>query len=424
MANSTVTLNTVTPNTEATFDPFELQDTVTGDIRDPYPRMAELRRQSAVHVGEIDFTGSDPQGDVLRDIGDRPPPVSVFGHDEVVAALRDDKTFSSTVYEGVTGAVMGRTILEMDSTEHKVQRALVSPAFRARILQRWELDLVRSVVDHLIDGFARSGRADLVRELTFGFPVQVIARILGLPMDDYPKFQRWAVELISVTANWDRGMAASQTLRSYLMHVIDQRRRGAADDLISDLVVAEVDGERLADEDILAFLRLLLPAGVETTYRATGNLLFALLNNPEQLEAVRADRSLLPRAFEESIRWEPPVTVILRRTANDTVLGGVRIAADSDVGLFLGAANRDESRYTNPDRFDIWREPQPHVGFGFGAHLCLGMHLARMEARVAVDAILDRLDDISLDPEAGGDPHIHGLAFRSPTSLPVSFSAS
>jgi len=402
------------------FDPFELQDTVTGNIRDPYPQMAELRRQGAVHVGPISFTGGDAIADAP--ISDRPMPVSVFGHDEVVTVLRDDRTYSSTVYEGIMGMVMGRTILQMDAPNHKVQRALVSPAFRSRVLERWEGELVRSVVDDLIDKFAGRGHADLVRELNFGFPVQVISRILGLPMADYPQFQAWTVKLISVAANWDRAILASAELGEYLTEVINQRRLQPADDLISDLVVAEVDGERLEDEDILAFLKLLLPAGVETTYRATGNVLFGLLQRPEQLDALRADRSLFAQAFEESLRWEPPVTVILRRTLADTELGGVAIPADTDVGLFLGGANRDDRRYDDPDTFDIFRQAQQHVGFGFGVHMCLGMHLARMEARVAVNALLDRFDDIRFDADADDDAHIHGMAFRSPTSLPVTFS--
>jgi cytochrome P450 len=371
-------------------------------------------------VGQIDFTGNE----VLEplDTG-QPPPVSVLGHDEVVIALRDDKTYSSTVYEGIMGAVMGRTILQMDAPQHKLQRALVSPAFRSRVLERWEAGLVRSVVDDLIDEFADRGHADLVRQLTFGFPVRVIARILGLPMDDYSRFQQWTLELISVAMDWERGLAASEALRLYLTAIMDQRRLQPADDLISDLVAADIDGEKLSDEDILAFLRLLLPAGVETTYRATGNLLFGLLQHPDQLDAVRNDRTLFPQAFEESLRWEPPVTMILRRTLTDTELGGVAIPANSDVGLFLGGANRDERRYTDPDSFDIFRQAQQHVGFGFGVHMCLGMHLARMESRVAVNALFDRLDDIRLDPAPGDDPHVHGFAFRSPTSLPVSFSA-
>ena len=405
---------------QVAFDPFELQDTVTGNIRDPYPQMAELRKEGPVYVGVVDFVGVDPVASPL--IADRPMPVSVFGHDEIVTVLRDDRTYSSTVYEGIMGMVMGKTILQMDAPNHKIQRALVSPAFRSRVLERWEVELVRSVVDDLIDKFAGRGHADLVRELNFGFPVQVISRILGLPMKDYPQFQRWTVELISVAANWDRALLASAQLAEYLTDVLNQRRAEPADDLISDLVVAEVEGERLTDEEILSFLRLLLPAGVETTYRATGNVLFGLLQHPEQLEALRADRALFAQAFEESLRWEPPVTMILRRTLRDAELGGVTIPEGTDVGLFLGAANRDPRRYDDPDTFNMFREAQQHVGFGFGVHMCLGMHLARMESRVAVNALLDRFDDIRFDAGADDDAHIHGMAFRSPTSLPVTFS--
>jgi cytochrome P450 len=405
---------------QVAFDPFELQDTVTGNIRDPYPQMAELRKEGPVYVGQVDFVGVDPVASPL--IADRPLPVSVFGHDEIVSVLRDDRTFSSTVYEGIMGMVMGKTILQMDAPNHKIQRALVSPAFRSRVLERWEVELVRTVVDDLIDKFAGRGHADLVRELNFGFPVQVISRILGLPMKDYPQFQRWTVELISVAANWDRALLASAQLAEYLTDVLNQRRAQPADDLISDLVVAEVEGERLTDEEILSFLRLLLPAGVETTYRATGNVLFGLLQHPEQLEALRADRALFAQAFEESLRWEPPVTMILRRTLKNVELAGVAIPEGTDVGLFLGAANRDPRRYDDPDTFDMFREAQQHVGFGFGVHMCLGMHLARMESRVAVNALLDRFDDIRFDAGADDDAHIHGMAFRSPTSLPVTFS--
>jgi len=397
------------------FDPYELQDTVAGDVRDPFPVMAELLAASPVHVGPIDLGAgaSESYGPIL--------PVSVFGFDECVQVLRDGETFSSTIYEGVMGMVMGRTILQMDDPEHRVHRALVAPAFRSKMLEKWEDGLVRTVVNELIDQFAGSGHADLVKELTFNFPVQVIARILGLPRRDYPQFQRWAVEITSVAANWDRGVAASEALREYFAGVLAERRRKPDDDLITELVNVEVDGERLNDEEIYSFLRLLLPAGVETTYRASGNLLYALLTHPEQLAAVRADRSLLTQAFEESVRWEPPVTVILRRATRDTEVGGVPIAAGADIALLLGAANHDARKYDHPDEFDMFREVRQHVGFGFGIHVCLGMHLARMEARVAIDTLLDRLPDLRLDPEPGQDLHIRGLAFRSPVALPVSF---
>ena len=401
----------------ARFDPFELQDTVSGDIRDPFPRMHELCRESPVHLGPVDVGAGLDEVDPSR-----PLPATVFGFDECCQILRDPETFSSTVYEGIMGAVMGRTILQMDEPDHRIHRALVSPTFRSKMLEKWEEELVRCVVDELVDGFIDQGHADLVQEVTFDFPVQVIARILGLPRSDFPIFQRWAIHITSTAANWDRGIAASNELRDYFADVLEERRRRPADDLISELAAVDVDGRRLEDEEIYSFLRLLLPAGVETTYRASGSLLFGLLSNPDQLAALTADRSLMAGAIEEVIRWEPPVTVILRQCTRDTELAGVPIAEGADVALMLGAANRDERKYKDPDRFDIFRESKQHVGFGFGIHVCLGMHLARMETRVAINALLDRLDGLRLDPAPDQDVHIRGLAFRSPIGLPVAFN--
>jgi cytochrome P450 len=394
---------------------------VGGTIRDPYPMLHQLCRQSPVHTGPIDLGDGFGQEEGLRDPS-KPAPVTVFGFDEVVQVLRDNKTYSSVVYEDVMGIVMGRTILQMDEPEHRKVRDLVASSFRSKMLQRWEEELVAVVVNELVDSFIARGRSDLVRDVTFNFPVQVIARILGLPRADYPVFQRWALELTSVAANWERGVAASAALRDYFADVMEERRAQPGDDLISDLVRAEVDGEHLSDEDIFSFLRLLLPAGVETTYRASGSLLFALLHDRVQFDALYGDRSLFPQAFEEVVRWEPPVTVILRRATEDTELAGVAIEAGADVGLMIGAANRDERKYSDPDRYDLFRSQRQHVGFGFGVHVCLGMHLARMESRIAISTLLDRLGPLTLDPEAE-PPHIEGLAFRSPLSLPVVFEA-
>jgi cytochrome P450 len=398
------------------FDPYELKDVVGGTIRDPYPALQRLRRECPVHVGPIDLGEG-------ADIADpsKPAPVTVFGFDEVVQVLRDNETYSSAVYGEVVGMVMGRTMLEMDEPEHRAIRTLVAGSFRSKMLERWEEDLVARVVNELIDTFVDEGRTDLVRSVTFNFPVQVIARILGLPRQDYPKFQRWALELVSVAANWDRGVAASAALRDYFAHVMAERRAAPGDDLISDLVQAEVDGRHLSDEEIFSFLRLILPAGVETTYRASGSLLYALLQDRAQFDALYQDRSLFASAFEEVVRWEPPVTVILRRATRDAELAGVRIAEGADLALLIGAANRDERKYADPDRFDMFREQRQHVGFGFGVHVCLGMHLARMESRIAVNTLFDRLGRFTLDPDAE-PPHIEGMAFRSPLSLPVVFS--
>jgi cytochrome P450 len=340
--------------------------------------------------------------------------------------LRDNATFSSTVYTEIMGPVMGRTILEMDEPEHKRHRNLAGHAFRQKTLQRWEDELVGPLAHEMIDRFAARGHAELVSELTFPYPVQVIARILGLPHEDYPQFQALAFALTSVSAGYEAAIDASRRLAEYLLPIIRARRADPRDDLISELATAEVEGETLRDDEIVSYLRLLLPAGSETTYCSVGSLLLALLTHPEQLGAVRADRGLVPRAIEELLRWEPAVPFIPRRAARDTTLAGVAIPAGSHVTVCLGVANRDETRFADPDRFDIHRADQQHLAFSSGPHMCLGMHLARMEMRIVLNAVLDRFPDLELDPGPPGsdthDPHIHGFGFRSPTCVPVRFT--
>jgi cytochrome P450 len=287
-------------------------------------------------------------------------------------------------------------------------------------MDRWEVDLVGPIVHGLIDGFAERGQADLVRELFWPFPVHVIAGMLGLPPEQLPLFHRKAVELISIAVEIERGLEASQWLYDFFAGVIAQRRADPRGDVISVLVQAELDGQQLTDEEIIAFLRLLLPAGAETTYRSSSNLMYGLLTNPDQLARLREDRSLMGPAIEEGLRWEPPLTGIGRTASRDVELDGVTIPAGSPISVCLGAANRDPTRWDDPDRFDLFRDPKQHLAFAFGPHMCLGMHLARMETTVAINAVLDRLPDVHLAPEAS-DPHITGLMFRAPNALPVRF---
>ncbi|ETW26391.1 cytochrome P450 [Mycobacterium gastri] len=400
------------------FDDLEdfgaFDDVVSGDVRDPYTELARLRREQPVQ--RIDFSAMPHE--------ESKPVFIVYRHEDVAQLLRDNETFSSAIIIDAFGDVLGRHVmLGMDEPEHGRHRALVSKAFSQKALARWEDGLVRQVGNELIDRFASRGHADLVKEFTFPYPTQIIAGLLGLPREDYPQFQRWSISLLSFTVNPQRGRAASQALQGYFAPILAARRREPRDDLISGLAQAEIDGEKLSDEEIFSFLRLLLPAGVETTYRSLGNMLFGLLCSPAQLDAVRADRWLLPQAIEEAVRWEPPLLTITRVATRDTELGGVPIPAGSSVMPMLGAANRQEDRYPDPDRFDIFRPPRAHIGFGHGVHVCLGMHLARLEMRVALNLLFDRLPGLRLDP-AADDPHIRGQVFRSPTSLPVLFDTT
>ncbi|MFD4402553.1 cytochrome P450 [Nocardia sp. NPDC058499] len=388
-------------------------EVVSGNIRDPYTELARQRR--AEPVQRIDM--STMPGD------DTKPLFIAYRYDDIRHILRDNETFSSAIIIQAFGDSLGRHVmLGMDEPEHGRHRALVSKAFAQKALAKWEDSLVRTVGNELIDRFVARGSADLVKEFTFPFPTQIIAGLLGLPREDFAQFQKWSISLLSFTINPERGKAASVALEEYFAPILAARRAQPRDDLISRLAAAEIDGEHLTDPEIFSFLRLLLPAGVETTYRSLGNLLFGLFTHPPQLAAVRADRSLIPQAIEEAVRWEAPLLTITRVATTDTELGGVPIPAGSSVMPMLGAANRQEDRYDDPDSFDIFRPARPAISWGHGAHICLGMHLARLEMRVAVELLLDRLPDLRLDP-AAADPHIRGQVFRSPAALPVLFTA-
>jgi cytochrome P450 len=395
------------------FDPTELQGGLLMQVENVHERLREARERHRVMRGNPFAEVSAHQ---VGDLG-----VTVLGYDECQTVLTHPDTFSSSIYDQIMGPVMGRTLLELEGAEHRASRALVSPSFRTALLERWRSELVEVVVHELIDRFAPRGRAELAREFTFAFPVQVIARIMGLRREDYLRFQRLSIELLNVVYDWDCGIAASASLKAYLKEVLAERRRNPQDDLISTLAESEIDGARLTDDEIFAFLLLILPAGVETTYRASGNLLVALLTEPALLDALRQDRSMLRGAFEEALRWEPPITTVVRRAVRDCELGGVAIPVGSNVSVSVAAANRDPTRYPDPDRFDPTRKNVAHLTFGGGPHLCLGMHLARMEATVALNALLDRLPDLRLDSSAPA-PHVVGVAFRSPAALPVQFT--
>jgi cytochrome P450 len=238
------------------------------------------------------------------------------------------------------------------------------------------------------------------------------------------EFHREAVAMVNMGYDWKRALQASRWLGDYFLGLIEQRRsKPGGDDLISVLIAAECEGDRLADADIVAFLRVMLPAGAETTYRSTSNLVQGLLTHPDQLAALRADRSLIPKAIEEGLRWEAPLTAIARTATRDVEIGGVEIPAGAMVNISIGAANHDHDRWgPTAEELDILRPSQAHLAFANGPHVCLGLQLARMESRVFLERLLERLPNLRLDPDA--DParyQINGLAFRSPRELPVLF---
>jgi cytochrome P450 len=370
------------------------------DHPDPYPMFAMLRQSQPVMRAEF----MNRVAWVLTK------------YDDCLAVLKDAETYSSRSNAEV-GKIMGRTVIEMDAKEHTRHRALVQRVFVPKGLDGLQPAL-EAMVDEILDQLAGDRRADLVAQFTERFPVQVMAHMVGIPRADYPQFQKWAIDIVGFARDYPRGHAAAAAVREYLLPIIAERRARPRDDVISTLVTGAVDGQELSDEDVVSFLRLLIPAGAETTFRLIGNMLFALLTERDRWERLRADRSLVPWAIEETLRWETSVLMVSRQANREVEFRGVTIPADGIVSVVVAAANRDEEHYEHPDAFDLDRRADDHLAFGFGRHHCLGYHLARLEARLALTALLDRLPNLRLDP-AAPPPTITGLAFRSPKSLPA-----
>lgn len=379
-------------------------------VAQPYPMWGRARQECPV----VETPGNEwaPQ-----------PTFSTTNFADGDRVLRDSETFSASINAESMAPYMGELMLGMDGEEHRRYRSIVAQAFKRSSIERWKPELIDGVLSRLLDDIAPRGRGDLVQLLTARYPVQVICGIVGVPLEDHERFATWGEQISAGPLEPETGLAASAAMIAYLEPLVAARRAEPTGDLLSELVHAEVDGERLTDGKLYGFLRLLLPAGAETTYRLFGSCLLALLTHPDVLERVRADRTLITPLIEETLRWETAVTMVSRRATADTEVGGCPVAAGSPITIYNGSANHDEQRWDDPTTWDIDREPLAHLAFGTGAHQCLGMHLARVELDAGINAVLDRLPDLRLDPDAD-PPVVSGYAFRSPSTLPTLWTAS
>lgn len=382
-----------------------------GDARNPYPEWAARREKNRVEI-ETDRYGENA-GTL----------VYLYGHAEVAECLRNNEDFSNAIMQNMFGSVMGDHILVgMDEPAHATYRNLVAPALRPKLLTKWEESLIQVVVDELIINLkAKGNKADLVADFTFAYPARVVGQVIGLPQENFEQFQQWAVGILEGAADPDKAAECAKEVRVYLAPFIEARRSDPREDMISELVHAEIDGKKLNDEEIYSFLLLLLPAGIETTYRALGSTLFHLLSNPEQLNDVRNDRSLVNKALEETLRVDPPVQLTPRIALRESKIGSTIIPANAVVLPLLGAANHDPEFIDDSDRFNIHRSPLRHITFGNGVHTCIGLHLARLEIKIALNKLFDALPGLRFDDDevVKQDAHIRGKSFRSPTALPV-----
>jgi cytochrome P450 len=385
------------------------RDYAIEDMPDLHQRLAVLRERTP--------------GAWVRSFGR--PAVMFTSYEMVNAAFKDEETFPSRAfYADVVTDVLGHNIQCMYGEEHRRNRALASPTFRQRIVQEIITPLLEPVAHELIDRFERRGEADLVSEYTKLYPFKIILKMLGLPSASEDLVARWALAMLDIQQNYEHAVQCSREFTAFVAPILAERRTEPADDLLSRLATEEVDGERLTDEEIMNFLKLLFPAGSDTTYLGLGNTLYALLSHPDQLDLVAADLDGEARwAAEEGVRWEAPVALLPRHNPLDVVWHDIAIPADTPLIFAIVAANRDASQFADPDRFDVRRRIASTLTFGFGQHFCLGAHLARAEIEISLKVLLSRLPRLCLID----DPGVRiGATFaqllRGPNRLPVRFS--
>jgi cytochrome P450 len=353
----------------------------------------------------------------------------VFGYADVMGVLSDPPRFLADLGDLLPAnpdvdLLRKGSFVNMDGPRHKKLRDLVAQAFTPKIVAGME-PKVRTLATGLLDAVDDADEFDLVHQLAFPLPIMAIAELLGIPAEDWPMLRRWAVEffpfdedapdIAGTQEDVDALAPTAREMTAYLLGHIARRRARPGEDLTSRLIAAEIDGQRIDDEEMVGLIGLLLTAGHITTAGLLGFAVVTLDEHPEAAAELRADRDLLPTAVDEVLRWRPPVPRLKRRTATEVTLGGHRIPRDEKLSLWTVSANRDGAKFPDPDRFDIRRRPNPHVSFSPGIHRCLGAPLARLEARVALGLLFDRYRSIVTTRSE----FYHPLAVNSPKRVEV-----
>jgi cytochrome P450 len=375
--------------------------------RDPYPLYDQLRLSSPVlHIPGPDLW-------------------VVFGYDAVRRVLSDHEAFSSDV--APSRGITFQWLMFMDPPRHTKLRAIISRAFTPRSIAGLE-SRIRALARELIHRVIDRDEIDLVADLATPLPMMVIADMLGLPLADWRTLAGWSeaiVNLGNTVAGGDADRASAVFLRAdadmaeYFARAMAARRARPADDLISRLAAAEIGGEHLDDHEITRFCQLLLAAGTETTTNLIDNAVVCFAEHPDQLARIRAEPALLAPALEEVLRYRTPVQAMFRATARETELDGTRIPAGKFVIAMIGSANRDPRRFAEPARFDIARDPKPHIAFGHGIHFCLGAPLSRLEASIALGELLTLIESFELvSPDW---PPRNSFTVLGPAALPLRF---
>jgi cytochrome P450 len=396
-------------------------------VEDPYAFYADRRANAPVVAEDVLEHFGLPS---YISAGDTRPVFTAYRYADVAAAMRDHEAYASSLWLDLLGPITGRTILGLDGEEHRKWRGLLLPVFTRRAVEGWNETVVGPAARQGIAELRGEGNgADLV---TFAqrYPIQVIYQVLGLPADGdlYDHFERLSLTMLLAyapdtdgsTVAMENAIEASAELARVIGPIVTARRADGAsgDDLISHLLRAEFEGDRLEDEEITTFVRSLLPAATDNTTRQLLVTAALLLGRPDDLDAIRADRSLLAPATVEAERFDGPVAVLSRLTTREVELGGVTIPAGAGVSFAVNSANRDEAAFADADRFVMTRKGPPPLSWGLGRHVCPAMNTGRAEIRIALDTLLDELPNVRLDPDAP-PPVITGVHARSAAALPI-----
>lgn len=386
--------------------------------KNPYPILTDIRENHPIYFQE----GLDSW--------------VISRHEDIKFSLRSP-SFTTENYALQLEPVHGRNIMQLEGSEHRHARAIVIPTLRGDKLRENFASITVHNCRGLIDAWRTDGKVELVSQFTQKLPLSVIIDVLGLDPQDKGKFHRWYNDIhdyfTNTTGDPDltaAGLRTHDELKAYMMPLIQDRKENPGDDLISQIVHAEIGGERMSDVAIKSYISFLLVAGSESTDLQMANMWLRLLENPDQLRAVRENRSLIKTAFAESLRHTAAVLMIMRQAAEDVAFHGVTIPAGSTVTLLLAAANRDPRKFSDPDTFNIFRDDLQtdreftgaanHMTFSPGRHFCIGTYLAAMEAETATNQLLDAMDDIAFTD--GHIPQEVGSFVRAPRYMPLTFN--
>ncbi len=392
-----------------------MMDLFSDDMRrNPYPVYDQMRSASPVfHLPPFDLW-------------------MIFDFEGVKRALVDHDAFSSDLSNAPGQGNPGEWFIFFDPPRHTKLRALISKAFTPRVVANLE-PRIRELSRQLLDEVIERGEMDLAADFAVPLPMRVIAEMLGVPAADWPRYKRWSDVILKLANTFSRDEETARTFDEYgavtaemsafLPDLIAQRRSAHQDDLLTRLVEAEVDGERLTQREILGFVQLLLVGGQETTANLINNAILCFLENPTQLARLRTAPNLLPSAIEEVLRYRSPLQWMPRVARVDVEMHGQVIPARKVVLPMIGSANRDPKQFRDAGRFDITRDPNPHIAFGHGIHACLGAPLARLEARIALADFLERIQGVKLASNEPWEPR-KALQVHGPSRLPIRFTPS